>query len=983
MQIIVFLCLLSVGAAKASQVDTYLQLQTTHTFFQGIIAADFEGHDTAYDPEQLANKAYIQTFLKVWSDAIESGHFKTTEEIFGSIAQSEGYLAKYYYKWAGIHHFPSARGSLNLNGTRSQFLDTVLISEKRFPDLNQRLKFILQMAAVYILTTDQDYNLTLVIAAPFLKNQNSEVRQAASELVSGISFQKSATVVSFVFDLLAATVAGPVALKGKSLFQLPNLSKISRVAVPAKLIRGFKSISPFLKNRSRLQWSAFASLGLHAGGLGSSLLYLADEKQNGVTKTETYEPTIFTLNNLWNSFDSSFPDNFGLENYKDFRPNFKLADLKEIVASVRDHIQKKTQIDYGLIFFQTEKYKGIDHRDKNDFLAMDFIQGGYERLKFQVSRIVGNELLDQTKLDQIRKLAISSVLHNYKRDYPNLTSTFMGWGGNCVAESMLLIALLEPYVNRLPTGSQLSVLLTSDHMEAAVWDGKYLTRLMQGTRNQDTDGLVLYRYEWLMAVLLRNYLFKDQLFDAKYKDSSYYKIDLGKTLLASAQLSVSHLFKRFNLKKDKREGVLEDLSIMDLQFGMENGNAAGNPDDVPYSAQISFSQIVDSVGDLFRSHMSSSQSEGDQNRNKLKFRYVINLVQKKDHELSRFQSENYSDMIQVDAFDESIYLEFINKSHEAGLTPIMFLRFVDQKQDEDLQRIVSNETFKKVYFAPQQDDFESTLSAFLACSDDELRMAQKLTNEFNSSLAVKLGRNNDKYQLIEWNRLEPIQIGIQLPYSFSEIIEREAKITANIARNPKRYLEFYNNASPLLRKHLLVRFFGLGYLESYVDQNPNIRFAQASIRNYLNKLSQIKVDFSHEANVICSKIKIDLPKVSGWPWQYSFADEHCRNDFPSSKDIVLSDSNAENKDSKDALELKVSTLIELTVEFRRGLQLWTDSVASAFQHGNYSEIILERGPSIQIIETMVNTDSNYMNDSKFTSMQPLFNSVRKKENGGQ
>jgi hypothetical protein len=144
---------------------------------------------------------------------------------------------------------------------------------------------------------------------------------------------------------------------------------------------------------------------------------------------------------------------------------------------------------------------------------------------------------------------------------------------------MLMISLLEPYRKHLPPGSQLVVALWSDHIEAGLWNGYELTRLMAGEQSSWTNATIL-RPSFLMILLLRDY--PGALDGLHYLDphltkgsqTSDQSITMGKR---HEQCTTTSWWPFSTTSCDPRHGILEHVLLSDLNpmTGSEGSDSGG------------------------------------------------------------------------------------------------------------------------------------------------------------------------------------------------------------------------------------------------------------------------------------------------------------------------------------------------------------------------------------------------------------------------
>ena len=224
-------------------------------------------------------------------------------------------------------------------------------------------------------------------------------------------------------------------------------------------------------------------------------------------------------------------------------------------------------------------------------------------------------------------------------------------------------------------------------------------------------------------------------------------------------------------------------------------------------------------------------------------------------------------------------------------------------------------------------------------------------------------------------------IDIELSKRIGQFAQLESDLIANVARNPRAFLVAYDEASTEQRNYVLDRIFGISFW-NYSDETSgakaDVELAKESLREYLAGLRRIKIDFARETNFICSKIRVDLPKVGpSWPWAYRFSEQGCENRIPRRTDNSEAISGKPTVEPEgDLLQLKPSTLIEVTIAFGRGLQAWTREVADAFVDGRYDAIGPDRPTSILVIKSIYESEPSFAHDERFERLPSVWLGVQ-------
>jgi len=495
--IIVFLLLWTVPGFTQTKGAAALQMRLTHTLYQGIFSFYFESNVGNQNLQYHANKSYLKTFLYNWSTMLASGKYQSTKEIFEEISRGSTYLGKHYSKWFGLHDFASPYGRIDLGGSRNQMIGIIYKSESQYPDLEQRIRYILSATNTYLVTSDRDYALSELIAKSFLNSRDPEIRKEAEGVMAAIPFQEDVVkpIINTAYSLVLVRIGLGFVKVPQALTSLPS-------ALTSRLVT---MVNPIFSKMTFMHWSLVGSAGLHVGGVGAGagVLFLQDKLEEKA-KMGLYFPPAISIGELWQAFNVKYPESFRLWSTQDFTPKFVPQTEKQLVAKIKSHFEQNTPIDYGDSFLIAEKLLKIDKRSSDDLLAADFVQNRYEQLKIQVQKIFGNGAITIEQIEQFRELVIKDALYSYRVEVPNLFGTLLDWGGNCVSQAMLMTALLEPYNDRMPDGHRLVVADWSDHIEAGLWNGKELIVLVQGNISSRITATV-HKPEFMLVRLLRNF----------------------------------------------------------------------------------------------------------------------------------------------------------------------------------------------------------------------------------------------------------------------------------------------------------------------------------------------------------------------------------------------------------------------------------------------------------------------------------------------
>lgn len=955
---VVFLCLFLWSVPGLAQpIDSNLiQMRLTHTLYQGFFAASYEENKLNPDLRYHANKVYSQIFLNTWSQMIESGKYRSTKEIFETISRGQGYLAKYYLKWQALHDFGSPYGRMDLGNGRNQLIAHVYNSETQFPNLDQRISYIMDMANTH-LVAGHDFVLAELIAQTFLNSENPNVSRQANNLLNAIPFQTD--------------VVQPIQLGFSILSLWRGYAGGANLAKPAFM--SYEMAKP-------VQLSVL----FHGALLGGGLLFIPEQIEHTGSKL----PTSVNVGQLWDGLSALYNKTFQLYNRPDFIPSFVPETKQQVYSNVMNHLEHKSKLEYGDTFLSIEKLQRLDKLNRDDLFALDFAKYQYDQLKENVRKIFGRGPITSTQLEQFRALVIKSALSSYKRDYSSLLSTFLDWGGNSVAQTMLMIALLEPYQQQLPRGTRLVVSSWPGHLEAGLWDGVRFSALIQGKVTTEITG-TLYKPEYILIYVLKHY-------PSALGDTYPSVINNMRMSMLDLIIKQPNATAEKSMKEKGPGGSGKQLqSGGDPKGGGKDGkdaksrkseDAQDDQDDKERSGTLNYSQMTQGFanGDI-APRLSAPQSSPADDRPKV----TISI----NYEPRQYMFKSFAydrSKGQLIVFNEAIYNDFVSQRLKSKMSDHALEEVIKSRQFEDLMRALRSPLIEKIYTKPSKaDSFASSLNALLQIADSDLTQLDRVQAEIQLMLQELSLRNSNPIDfggLVESltkanEKLKNPEMATSIEIA-KVIAAGEIRFLKNILRDPRPFLEMYNETSMKLRIHLLVRYFGASYwhYNNRASGNNEKLTGQAKykIREFLANVQQIKVDFSREVTFICNPIVVNAPVASeNLVWPYQFSPSGCQQAFKEWKEKTpqLSSktvSGEASPDEKDMITLKVSTLIELTVGFGTGLQLWTNEIILAFVKGYYQEIGPSRAQSIETIKAIYLSDPAYFENPKYKSLETLW-----------
>lgn len=891
-------------------------LLLTQALFSAVYAEYIAQGSQGFNAPFLANEKYLQIFLAEWSRRIETQKFTSSTQIFSDLSQSGGFLARHYDLWDSSqgNDFRS-RHFVNLGGARNQFLGYVIYSEEKFPKLRDRILNLLDRVNILLLTNSEARDLSQLIAFPFTESKDPEIRAKALNIVGAKTWSIFLSTLPWARDLLGAA-SGAALLRANGLLRIPSLPwRSGFVSGWAKQLVRNPGISLMSVARG-------ISTGVHASIAGA--LYLGRAERTGSVLTYNDELDISVLK-LWQAVANVFPETLR-ESAEDFQTQFTPKSKDAITQSIETAIaQKSTDFDYLDAFIQVEKLLRFDFRNSDDYLAMDFVSYKIQKLQQQIRAKFTGKRLTFEDIDEIRHLAIDGPLKSYKREYPNLMGTFLGWGGNCVAQTMLLTGLFNPFRNQLPAGNQLGVAVFVDHIEPVIMSEDSYLFLNSGQIASSTSAKI-YKPEYLLALTLRN-------FSVGQQDVRSMEILEGKRhkKTSSGKFSLSHFFRGIwdKLFSDSRFGILE------ITNAGESGEAAlGDDETVPESALNVFSAahrfsegdlgLGGTISDLdisgFLSTLSVPLSKTQANQAP---RLMVNYTGPSDAPIS-FTYLKILDRIEVSNRD--LYSKLVLASRADQFDPTEILK---AQLKEDLQRYIEGPKYT-AHLANVALDINSltALSAEEMKSWNDSFEAFKMSFvETNSEL---IGSNYNcefiNCKLVGWS------------FEFSKKLEEDyRRIYEQISKNPRKFLALYSKMDSQKRLYLMEKLFPSALLANLPrdrkfqqaldisEKIPSLRqMAWEQVRLFLRDLSKQNVQITQG---------FDLDKVI-WLWKK----EDKKSQLPTAKVAVSgeaeggtpSNSKIKTVGRSEILQMNPNILIELAVLFDgAGMQVWTESVVDA------------------------------------------------------
>lgn len=941
--------------------STYLNLHLTHAMYSMVLGSYFIEGDAKYRAKYLANKNYLLSFMSTWLKLIDSEKYRSTKEIFLEISRRKSYLSRYFETWKKMHD-PKQTGEVNLGDCRNQFLTYVYKSENLYKTLDERVVAVLRAVNLYLLTNSHDYDTSQMIAQAYLVNENPFVREAAQKIIEGIPVQKGLVVLRQAIDIFSLSRAAfgnfnlyrvfggvkmPRGWWSRTRLAMSALGKTGR-QIGSRLIA-----NPIVKKLKPIHYSAAISAGVHAG------VFLNLGKANKAQQLNTEgrvadqnEKMIFSMMKLLDVIAEKYPDFLHSEDV-DFVPSYLPSTKGDLIGKALAYLKGNWdgKFDFLNSFIGFEKLENIDHRKSDDFLAIEFENNEVKNLQSLVENHFGSRVLSDEDISYLRQLAIDGPLTKYKRDYPNLYATLMGWGGNCVAQTMLIAGLLSPYRNRLPKGKQLGIAIFPQHVEPVLYDGQYVTYLVSG-KEKEYRGELLYKPEVLLYWVLKNYRATDH-----FTNLDFLLLPLKTSEKSGSNGSnfsaVKGLLNQLFTIKDTREGILEMAGVGDIvPPGYSTGN---NPTKgIPYAADLEYSDIlrldpsemdVDIGSWIPYSHPEAEIKE-------------INIIYKNMEGIDQLGFEFDENARQLVVYDRDTWVRFVKLKAEKGMNDEKFKRALLEKVNSDLVQFSNSQEYKKHIVNPAAE-----MKSLENLTPQDVQSWFTLTDQLHKKLiyqayALKYGSKTS----LDDRALLRINLDPEVPAwnaMRSQIEEKMRQYLEQIVVNPELYLELFNKGNEDFKRYLNARS-GISssgrkilFQFNISSWSPDLDdFSTYMVRNavyeYLRLLDKAEVRFPP---VKCSPLGIQLPVAY---WGEVYGSQNCvANPQQQAKKMSIKNAENQNGELSRNMVFDVSALIELTLTFQAGIQLWSDDVVDAFISGKYEPISFSRNEAIGFMDVIL------------------------------
>lgn len=928
---IILIGLSGVSYGKESNHDTFLQLNLTHTFYTLFFAQYFNEGDQAYRPIYMAHKQYILTFLKQWEEAIKSEQYQSTKEIFETISRSNGYLGKYYSVWYDLHE-PNRAHKLNLGEGRNGVLLAIYQSEGEYPDLVERIGRILDIVNLGILGSSRDYHMAHLIASPFENSEHEHIQRKAKGIIESTPLHKGVSLLALARNLIGGhrLLLHPGLNNWSSYRHLVSTGQglINATATGAASLamrfggavsRAARAVNPIIKKYPLATW-----LGISAGahyGMFATAKASGSQPDKSSSPGWTGDTIPFSMAVLWEHAQALRPSISDIPN-TDFKPQFQPKTKEQLVTQIKAHLDNPDQnpVNYLEVFVQAEKLKGLDRRDPSDIFAADFMLGQAQ----QAIDMMKNSDLPRHPtiydLAPVRELIINGYLSRYARDYPNLTSLLLGWGGNCVSETMFLGGVLTQLDGF--SGGKLGIALPPKHIEPVLWDGDRVTFLVSGKKTHKIL-FNIYKPQYLLLLVLRD-LGADEGYNSEdmllFERNDFTSKPKDKGLWESIKGTFYGVLEKVNAAA-VREGVLEVINWQEMNVTAEEVSAVG---EVPEFATVRYSDYHEAydenpgLREVLIQNTSSADGGGEGHR--LPIIYLPG------------QAEGFINFKFLGPVDHPLRSTGI-EVYSAKL--FYELKKMDTIDLQETMKNISSLALSNIMTNGEFSLFFENYESWIGYMDPHM---QKLIgyNSFMRELPEHIGR-------LGWSICSP-----SINSYGQKLQESQEGFYEWVIKSPKDFLRLYDAVDTTTRSFFLTHFFlkkpicgnegKSGYLQSV---------ALSTIEAYLTDLDEISIEHSVKPIVISlSNGGLSFGPFGDKTKPFDRNSKEGEQNQKSSSAVKSFQPAQDEEDPKKEKEtnktiLKDTTLLELTLNLGVGLHLWDDKLVTRFLNQEFTDVTSE------------------------------------------
>lgn len=990
---VVVLCSLLSQAGHAMN-EPELNKRLTHILYELVLGDYFLEGDKKYRPNYINKKAYLYNFITDWSLLIRNPKFETTKDIFNYYKSDQTkFLGKHYYYWEGLYDHESDY-FVNLGGHTNTYLKIILDSETQFESIHNRIEYLLEKAVIHLLYNSQKYIIAKILHDSFSHYDYGKINNHSKNLEAGIPFSQNSQKAKALFGLLSLG-AGLNKIAGKPLNSLASLSRPN-----------------FLKasNYTSMQLAATKSAGLHAA-IGEAILYDHLSGRNKSPQKISVDSDLET--NLLNSFQKlymhsgsilnlvkiAFNGNFELQT-KNIGPRKSHQLIEEYLA--KPNTQKKHLFE---LFLGLEKYLVSSMRNNSTNSSMELVLNTYNEIKNNIDKSLVNGFLDLENIEVFRKNIINGVAQNYKRDFPNVSDMFLGWGGNCVAQTILFTSLLEHYSHLLPRDIKIGIAVNPTHIETVLIGKKNIYYMISGQKHEKTKD-TLYGTDFLVHLAGRNFPhLRKQLRNQKLRPNAILKESDKKAISIpnDGDQAIDDYIKNMNsnffdaknnllklFKPNSREGTLEHIEWSDFDLSKNDTDEVEDllhDGSTPETAKITYRSFHSNKlssqerSSLTQSFTMDQKNQASDYKNGVKLEYA--------------RIEDYSNDFTLFMFNDRSGTSHPLDKHLIVYNKELYLQLLDLQQREtntSVEKTAVRLEFDKTlysYIDSYHQRYLDTLfyTATIAPSEN-INNLLKLDNSMIDLYEKSFWMFNVEYKKI-FSNLWALEFDkSNLEEKYRQTNHYETELFQKVIEAPLKFLKIYDEADSKLRKHLLYRFIGDSSLTPFYGATFHWTIRRdhqelsMKLRHELQiNLSSLKLeDINIKKDIkkslaYCNKTPyINTPKSGPeWPWAYSLSKTNCNTKLKKNKFIENNEhpKTGNSSSSTQKLELKASTIIELTAIEVLGFHLWSEEVVDYFIQNDfkYSDSVKN---SLRDLSNYQSNSQTHTNTKAFQKLQTYF-----------
>lgn len=613
-------------------------LQITHTLFTVIISSyldeerervldqDSKFYSFAKQNAYLADEKLLASFLSEWQKLIDQNKYSTTEQIFSVIYSQKPFYRKYADYLKSLYDFRFQ--VFNLGGYRNQALNEILNSEKL--QYLPRIDKIFQIVNSTLIANSRDYGSAQIILLAFEQSSHVELSNKAKASLNNIDRSIYLSMAQFIFGLVGIVkkASNHDMIDYRGMAELLQNSKrtlhIAKNIGKLKLQQMKNLVNPYISRDKALLNALIASAAAHG-----ALFQLLSTNENKKTSEEDVKrqavvDPLYPFALMWQtlfekrSFIFTNASELSLSVTESVKWNqHQLAEyLKKQLSDGRKNLKENS---FQTVMF-SEKLLNIDGR--NDDLIFDLGMQQFYEIRNEIYQSIGKEIRTNQDIEVVRKKIIELGLSKYQRDFPNLTSVSVGFGGNCVSETMYFMLMLSEF-HMTPYYSPM-VSFYQDHIEPVIYDlrNKTYIELMSGSLKKQLNS-ILYYPQVLNAIILRQFS-KEKISLDRFSVQE----NEGQTLLKQLNAMPYSQYEAYNnnhktwIQKWKNQRAPGPLEFI-LSF---EGRAQRNLGEVPKSMNTSYSSMTEvstdnpemmdsSIDDQQQQQKSDGQSQDEKGKN--------------------------------------------------------------------------------------------------------------------------------------------------------------------------------------------------------------------------------------------------------------------------------------------------------------------------------------------------------------------------------